>query len=138
MIISLTDASFCDSATLRHMERVKFQSLVRLAVERIPDIFRSRLDNVDVVVEDKHAREELGGHVLDEDANLLGLYEGLPLTERDDYGMVLPDKITLYQEAIESLCYSDEEIIKEIQNTLIHEVAHHFGIDDERLDEIGV
>lgn len=120
------------------MESVKFQSLVRQAVERIPDTFRSRLDNVDVVVEDKHAREELGGHVLDEDANLLGLYEGLPLTERHDYGMLLPDKITLYQEAIESLCSSDEEVIKEIQDTLIHEVAHHFGIDDDRLDEIGV
>ncbi len=119
------------------MERRHFEGLVRQAVDGIPDAFRGHLANVDIVVEDWHSKEDLAGHALDEDELLLGLYEGLPLTERDDYGMVLPDKITLYQNAIESVCSSDDEIIEEVRNTVVHEVAHHFGIDDDRLDELG-
>ena len=98
----------------------------------------SSLNNVDLVVEDWPVREQLAGHVIDEGDYLLGLYEGVPLTERADYGMVLPDKITLFQKAIESICSSDEEVVTEVRNTVVHEVAHHFGIDDDALTEMGI
>ena len=120
------------------MERANFERLVRRAVEGIPEQLRAYVDNVDLVVEDWPAQEQLAGHVIDEEDYLLGLYEGVPLTEREDYGMVLPDKITLFQKAIEAICNSDDEIIEEVRNTVVHEVAHHFGIDDHRLEELGV
>ena len=120
------------------METSRFESLVQQALGSIPSNLQVYVDNVDVVVEDWPAREQLAGHVIGEDDYLLGLYEGVPLTERTDYGMVLPDKITLFQKSIEAVCSSDEEIIEEVRNTVVHEVAHHFGIDDERLEELGV
>jgi predicted Zn-dependent protease with MMP-like domain len=118
------------------MERANFERLVGQALDGIPDELLGYLDNVDLVVEEWPAPEHLAGHTIDESDYLLGLYEGIPLTERDDYGMVLPDKITLFQGSIEAICASDEEIVEEVRRTVVHEVAHHFGIDDERLDEL--
>jgi predicted Zn-dependent protease with MMP-like domain len=89
-------------------------------------------------VEDWPTKDQLIGSGLDEDELLLGLYEGIPLTERYGYDMVLPDKITLFQKSIESICSTDEEVMREIRDTITHEVAHHFGIDDHTLDEMGV
>ena len=94
------------------------------------------MDNVDVLVADWPSRDQLLGTGLDDVQLLLGLYEGVPLTERADYGMVLPDKITLFQGALESITSNDEELVEEVQRTVIHEVAHHFGIDDARLAEL--
>ena len=119
------------------MERANFERLVRQALQGIPEEFSAYLDNVDVVVEDWPVAEHLAGRVIDEGDYLLGLYEGIPLTERSDYGMVLPDKITLFQKAIEAVCSTDDEVIDEVRNTVVHEVAHHFGIDDERLADLG-
>ncbi len=119
------------------MDRAEFERVVRRALGEIPTEIQARLENVDVVVEDRPSRDQLVGSGL-EGEELLGLYEGIPLTERYGYDMVLPDKITLFQRAIEDMCSSDEEIVKEIQDTVIHEVAHHFGIDDERLEQMGV
>lgn len=124
--------------TLGGMTRAQFERLVREALSQIPDEIRDRLDNVDLVVEDMPNREQLAGSGIEETDCLLGLYEGIPLTERYGYNMVLPDKITLFQQSIESICASDDEIIEEIQSTVVHEVAHHFGIDDESLEEMGV
>ena len=70
--------------------------------------------------------------------SLLGLYEGIPLTGRYGYDMVLPDKITLFQTAIESICRTDDEIVAEVRATVVHEIAHHFGIDDDALHDMGV
>ena len=120
------------------MEASRFEELVREAMQRIPQEIRDYLDNVDVVVEDWPAKEQLAGHVIEEEDYLLGLYEGVPLTERSDYGMVLPDKITLFQKSIEAICSGDEGVIEEVRKTVVHEVAHHFGIDDERLEAMGV
>ena len=120
------------------MTRKQFERLVREALTQIPDEIRARLDNVDLLVEERPTPEQLAGSGIDEGHYLLGLYEGIPLTGRYGYNMVLPDKITLYQIAIEAICSSDEEIINEVRTTVIHEVAHHFGIDDDRLDEMGV
>ena len=96
------------------------------------------MDNVDVVVEDQSSQDRITGVTIKDGELLMGLYEGVPLTERDEYGMVLPDKITLFQSSVETVCSSDEEIVEEVRETVIHEVAHHFGIDDETLDVMGV
>ncbi len=93
---------------------------------------------MDLVVEDWPTKDQLIGSGLDEDELLLGLYEGIPLTERYGYDMVLPDKITLFQKAIESICSTDEEVMREIRDTITHEVAHHFGYDDPSLDSLGI
>ncbi len=120
------------------MTRTQFERLVLLALERIPEDLRLRLDNVDIVVDDTPTKEQLIGSGIEDGNILLGLYEGLPLTERFNYDMVLPDKITLFQKSIESICKTDEDVIREVQITVVHEVAHHFGIDDERLHQFGL
>lgn len=120
------------------MERQTFERLVRVALGMIPEDFRRRLENVDIIVEDWPSQDQLAGHLVDDSHLLLGLYEGVPLTERADYLAILPDRITIFQGSIESICESNEEIVQEIRTTVIHEVAHHFGIDDERLHELGV
>ena len=120
------------------MTRAQFEALVRQALADIPEQIRSHVDNVDVVVEDWPSRAQLVGSGIDEEQYLLGLYEGIPLTDRYDYGMVLPDKITLFQKAIEEVCSSEDELVAEVRDTVVHEVAHHFGIDDESLHELGV
>ncbi len=120
------------------METSEFERLVRQALGQIPPEIQAHLDNVDLVVEDHPSNEQLVGSGLEKEQLLLGLYEGLPLTERADYGMVLPDKITLFQNAIEEVCTSEEEIIEEVRDTVVHELAHHFGISDERLEELGI
>ena len=112
--------------------------MIHRAIGQIPEALSAYLDNVDIVVEDWPAQDQLAGHVIEDGDLLLGLYEGVPLTERSDYGMVLPDKITLFQKSVEAICASNEEIIEQVRETVVHEVAHHFGIDDERLEELGV
>ena len=118
------------------MTSAEFERLVRKALEQLPEEIARELDNVDVVVEDLATREQLVGSGIEEGTHLLGLYEGIPLTDRYGYNMVLPDKITLFQGAIEAICDSDEEMVREIRDTVVHEVAHHFGIDDDRLEEM--
>ncbi len=110
--------------------------MVRKALEQLPEEIARALDNVDVVVEDLATREQLVGTGIEEGTELLGLYEGIPLTDRYGYDMVLPDKITLFQGAIEAISANDEEMVREIRDTVVHEVAHHFGIDDDRLEEM--
>ncbi len=111
---------------------------MREAFSQLPQDVLDNLENVDLVVEDWPTKDQLIGSGLDEDELLLGLYEGIPLTERYGYDMVLPDKITLFQKAIESICSTDEEVMREIRDTITHEVAHHFGYDDPSLDSLGI
>lgn len=117
----------------------KFEQLVIRAIKSIPDEFHERLDNIDIIIADLPSPEQmeaLGGR---RGETLLGLYEGVPLTDRHaSYGMVVPDKITIFQKAIESACSSDTEIVNEIKRVVLHEIAHHFGIDDDRLKELGL
>mgnify|MGYP000226961487 CR=1 FL=1 len=120
------------------MTRAEFEKLVHQAIEQIPSELRSRVENVDIVIEGWAAPEKLFGSGIEEPETLLGLYEGIPLTERYGYDMVLPDKITLFQRSIESICSTDQEVLTEIQDTVAHEVAHHFGIGDEELGRMGV
>lgn len=119
------------------MKREAFEELVAKALEELPQEFAERLDNVVVLVEDRPTRAQLSKSQVEPGDTLLGLYEGVPLTERGhDYGMVLPDKITIFQKPIEASCKSDAEIVAAIREVVLHEIAHHFGISDERLEEL--
>ena len=109
------------------LEQPEFEELVGDALDELPEELGRLLDNVVIVVEDEHDDEEL-----------YGLYEGIPLTERDDYGdLTLPDRITLYRLPLCRDSEDRETLQEEVLVTVVHEVAHHFGIDDERLDELG-
>lgn len=109
------------------IDEVRFERLVGEALDSLPPELGEMMENVAVVVEDAHADEDL-----------LGLYEGVPLTERGDYGgMAMPDRVTVYRLPICAICYSEEELLDQIAVTVVHEVAHHFGIDDETLENLG-
>jgi predicted Zn-dependent protease with MMP-like domain len=118
------------------MERGEFESLVATAVESLPEEFRAKLDNVDIVVQDWPTHSQQARLGLKRGETLLGLYEGVPQTKRTHYGMVPPDKITIFQKPIEAKCTKDNSIKREIQRVARHEIAHHFGIGDDRLREI--
>ena len=119
------------------MERRQFEQLVVESLHALPQEFQERLDNIEVVVEDEPTVEQLAENGLESADSLLGLYEGVPLTERSaHYGLVLPDKISIFKRAIEKACQSDTEIRAEIQCVILHEIAHYFGFDDKRLDEL--
>ncbi|MCV7283079.1 metallopeptidase family protein [Mycolicibacterium flavescens] len=110
------------------MEPQRFEDLVSEALDLIPLKLARALDNVVVLVEARN----------DEEPDLLGLYEGVALTERDSwYAGSLPDTITIYREALLDVCDSEEQVVEEVAITVIHEIAHHFGIDDDRLHELG-
>ena len=97
------------------------------ALDRLPAALGEMMENIVVVVEDAHPDEDL-----------LGLYEGVPLTERENYGgLAMPDRVTVYRLAICAICDSEDDLLDEIMVTVVHEVAHHFGIDDETLHHLG-
>lgn len=111
----------------RPVSHDEFEDLVEDACDRVPDALWDRLDNVAIVVEDVNTEED----------DLLGLYEGVAQTERGDYAFVLPDKITVYRLPLCTLARDREELIEEIAVTVVHEIAHHLGIDEERLHALG-
>jgi predicted Zn-dependent protease with MMP-like domain len=110
------------------MDPQRFDELVSDALDLIPPQLAAVMDNVVVLVEERHPEE----------ADLLGLYEGVALTDRDsNYAGSLPDTITIYRDALLDVCDSDDQVVEEVKITVIHEIAHHFGIDDDRLHELG-
>ena len=110
------------------MTRAEFEDAVRDGLDLVPPDLAAQMDNVVVLVEDRHPDQP----------DLLGLYEGIALTERTaDYGGVLPDRITIYQDAIEDVCATVDEVVEEVAITVVHEVAHHFGIDEATLHNLG-
>lgn len=117
------------------VSRHEFERLVLRALDGLPPSIRERLSNVDVVVEEWPSRADLEQSDLEDPRDLFGLYQGIPLTERTHYDMVLPDKITIFQRPIEAACDTRAAVVKEVRATVIHEVAHHFGIDDAELEE---
>jgi predicted Zn-dependent protease with MMP-like domain len=120
------------------MDSSDFEKLVAKAIDNLPDEFRERMENIDIVVADAPTPAQLRRSGLKKNETLLGLYEGVPLTERTaGYSYVVPDKITIFQKTIEAISSSDARIVTEIQSVVRHEIAHHFGIDDDRLDELG-
>jgi predicted Zn-dependent protease with MMP-like domain len=119
------------------MERQAFEAIVFRAIEALPAEFQSKLENVDVLVEDWPSPQQASRLRLRSRAQLLGLYEGVPQTRRGSgYNLVPPDKITIFQKPIELKCRSDKEIEMEIGRVVRHEIAHHFGIGDAALYKI--
>jgi predicted Zn-dependent protease with MMP-like domain len=119
------------------MDRQRFELLVVRVVDSLPEEFSTKLENIDVVVEEQPTPTQLAQAGLKRGETLLGLYEGVPLTKRSrHYGMVVPDKITIFQKPIESRCKNDAEVKAEILRVVQHEIAHHFGIGDARLIQL--
>lgn len=116
----------------------EFEQLVVEALDKLPDYFQQKLQNIEVVVADWPTPAELQAVGLKPGQLLFGLYQGIPLTRRSShYGLVLPDKITIYRLPIEQVCRTREQVIQRVQHTVQHEIAHHFGISDDRLRELG-
>jgi predicted Zn-dependent protease with MMP-like domain len=117
------------------MTRERFEELVAKAVDDLPEEFRAELENVDVVVQDSPSKRQLAR--IGRGMTLLGLYEGVPQIKRTQgYGMVLPDRIVIFQKPIQDQCRSQAEREAEIGRVVRHERAHHFGMDEEELRRI--
>ena len=111
------------------MSRERFEELVGDALDTVPEELAALVDNVVVLVEDEPPAD---------DPRLLGLYHGTPLTERDTrYAGVTPDRIMIYRNPILRMCKDADQVVEEVRITVVHEIAHHFGIDDDRLHELG-
>jgi predicted Zn-dependent protease with MMP-like domain len=116
-----------DNELVIEMEPERFEEMVVAALDGLPEQLGAMMRNVAVTVE--HGPGPRG---------LLGLYEGIPLTSRtSQYAGVLPDRITIYRRAICAICRTEQEVADQVRRTVVHEIAHHFGIDDDRLDELG-
>lgn len=119
------------------LSATEFENLVVEALDSLPEDLLELLDNVDVTIGRFPSATQLR-RVGVRGGTLLGLYEGIPLTDRGGgYNIVLPDKITIFQRPIEGICSTHDEVVDQVRKTVIHEVAHHFGIGEERLRELG-
>jgi predicted Zn-dependent protease with MMP-like domain len=116
-----------DTDGVLEVSEERFEALVADGLDALPDEIARLMDNVVVVVEEGRRPD------------LMGLYQGIPLTERNDtYGlMAMPDRVTIFRRAILAACATEEEVVSEVRTTVLHEIGHHFGIDDDRLDELG-
>lgn len=111
------------------MGTAAFEDLVRQALDEVPAELATLVENCVILVED---------HAPPGEPDLLGLYDGVPLTERGDfYSGVLPDRILLYRVPILAICSTPADVVEEVHITVVHEIAHHFGIDDDRLHDLG-
>jgi predicted Zn-dependent protease with MMP-like domain len=118
------------------MERERFEFLAAKAFESLPGFFRKRIDNVHIAVEDEPSDSERAKAKISRGGLLLGLYSGIPLTQRGTwYGSfpTMPDKITLYQNNIEKVCQNEEEIEQKVYEVLFHEIGHYFGMSEEEI-----
>ncbi|MEM9291759.1 MAG: metallopeptidase family protein [Acidobacteriota bacterium] len=113
------------------VSREEFEALVARALDGLPEEFAELLDNVAVVVEEEPSEETLRSVGLEPGDDLLGLYLGIPLTERDVYYSQLPDQVAIYRGPILRMCQSRREVIREVRDTVVHELGHHFGMEEE-------
>ncbi len=116
------------------MNKKQFEAIVAQVLAQLPARFRQHIHNVAVVVQDRADEEILELAGIDDPMELFGFYTGIPLTERTaDYGLVPPDVIYIFQRPIEAVCENDDQVRAEIRKTVLHELAHYFGIDEDRL-----
>jgi predicted Zn-dependent protease with MMP-like domain len=121
-----------------HLSREEFEQLVAQALADLPGEFAEKLENVEVVVEDYPTEAHYGLRRLPPGMLLLGLYQGVPLTNRSTFAPFhFPDRITIFQRTIERVAHSHEEVVAQVRRTVLHEIAHHFGMPDSRLRELG-
>jgi len=119
------------------VRRAEFERVVKEALDGLPETFRDRISNLAVVVEDTASADLLAQLGLEHPHELLGLYQGVSLDRRGFYyGNVLPDRISLYKKPIEAQCRSRQEMIRLIQEVVLHELGHYFGLDDQALEKI--
>jgi len=119
------------------MTKRQFEALVERALRRLPRGFKDKLANIAVVVEDWPTDETLAELGIEPPDTLYGLYRGVDLTHRDSgYGNVLPDTVTIYQGPIEEDCLDEEEMAALVRETVIHDIGHYFGLDDETMERI--
>src|SRR5262245_509023 len=117
------------------MNRARFEKLVDEAIQELPDEFKEKLENVVVIVEAVPSDEILDRMEIPPGETLFGLYEGTPLTDRGALAPLHPDRIWIFQGPIEDECVTDDEIREEIKTTIVHEVGHFFGMDDDYLED---
>jgi predicted Zn-dependent protease with MMP-like domain len=115
------------------LRQARFARLVARALDELPAEFRERMRNIEIVVEEEPSPEQLRG-----DGELLGLYEGVPLTDRGAMEPYLPDRISIFRGPIERISASPRRQAEIVRDTVVHEIAHHFGISDTRLGELGL
>jgi len=120
------------------MNQEKFEGIIKEGIKAIPERFLEKLDNVDIVIEDEPTPYQLRKLRARENSLIFGLYEGVPQTKRWHYGQVLPDKITIFKKPIEEMARSEKEIQEIVKNTIWHEIAHHFGMDEKGVREAEV
>ena len=118
---------------MSRLRQARFARLVARALDELPAEFRERMRNIEIVVEDEPTPDQLRG-----DGELLGLYEGVPLTDRGAMEPYLPDRISIFRGPIERISASPRRQAEIVRDTVVHEVAHHFGISDKRLGELGL
>ena len=118
---------------MSRLRQARFARLVARALDELPAEFRERMRNIEIVVDDEPSPEQMRGG-----AELLGLYEGVPLTDRGAMEPYLPDRISIFRGPIERMTASPRQQAEIVRDTVVHEIAHHFGISDERLGELGL
>ena len=119
------------------MELKHFEELVRRGLDLIPDEIAKQMRNVDIEVQDIPSQQQLASAGVPKGHTLLGLYVGIPLTRRTSgYNMAMPDRIIIFQRPLEAMASDEDDLVRRVRDTVVHEIAHHFGISDERLDEI--
>lgn len=116
-----------------YMDNEEFEKLVQEGIELIPKEFLERIQNVAIVIEDNPSREQARKLKLRNNTVLFGLYEGIPKTKRANYGQVLPDKITIFKQQIESFARSENDIKRIVKDTVWHEIGHYFGMDEKQV-----
>jgi predicted Zn-dependent protease with MMP-like domain len=121
-----------------HVSKAEFARYVEQALAELPEPFASHMEQITLEIKDRPTRKQLRDLGLDDDELLLGLYQGVSLPERSvQHSGVLPDRILIFQEDLELACDSPAELVEEIRKTVLHEIGHHFGMDEDDLDELG-
>jgi predicted Zn-dependent protease with MMP-like domain len=124
------------ASTRERVRRIRFERIVASVLKGLPPHIVAMMDNVHVTTADEPTAEQ---RAQDPDADsLFGLYEGTPLTQRAGYSLALPDQITIFRRPLEAACATDAELAEEIRITVLHELAHHLGFEEDRIDELGL
>ena len=121
-----------------HVSKSEFARFVEQALAELPEPFASHIEQITVEIKDRPTRQQLRSVGLDPDELLFGLYQGVAMPDRSvEHSGVLPDRILIFQEDHEIACDSPAQLVEEIRTTVLHEIGHHFGMDEDDLDEVG-
>ncbi len=119
------------------MDKEEFEKLVIKALEEVPEEFKNRLENIDIVIDEHTIQKNLDGRNNPDNRIILALYQGVPITKRGGSKPVFPDKITIFKKAIESISHNRDDIEKNLKRVVLHEIGHYFGLDEKKLNQLG-